>query len=163
MTSSCMDSPPLPSSPDKVIEHSETEDDITTNYHKPSKLPAEEELNYPAKTIPRDSSSSRLRNRKSSPAQLEFSTKTSFEQTQSEPTISARHSEGSAVDDHLATLNEALSQLHQEANPRPKKRSGRIVRRLSYVERSYHQLDNDDYYDMLDSATNTLDLDHWAS
>ena len=120
------------------------------------KQPTESESNYPTQTIPRDTSGWR------NPA-----FEKAFEQTQSVPVLNTSRRPYSASDalglgDNLALLNEAMSQLDREANPR---RQGKINRRLSYVEHSYKQLTNDTYMtgSFMQSTSNTLDLDQWAS
>ena len=123
-----------------------------------------ETVNYPVQTLPRDISGLRV---KASPPLLNPPLKKdpfSFEQSQSVPALSdhRRHnSEGDPVDDHLALLNEAMSHLDTAANgPR---NGTKLVRRLSYVEQSYHKLTNDTYSrSSLQPTSNTLDLDQWV-
>lgn len=84
------------------------------------------------------------------------------------------------VSDHLVTLNTALTRLDEEnaffstPNPeayhmqsieRPRKRGGRIVKRLSYVEHSYNKLTNDTYSSgssSLQPVQATPNLDTWC-
>ena len=119
------------------------------------KQPAGSEPNYPTRTIPRDAS-----------GWSDPTFEKAFEQTQSVPVLTSPrrpYSESDALGDHLALLNEAMSQLDREMNPR---RHANINRRLSYVEHSYKQLTNDTYMSgssFVQSASNTLDLDQWAS
>ena len=83
------------------------------------------------------------------------------------------------VSNHLVTLNTALTRLdennpfsstpeayHMQSIERPRKKGGRIVKRLSYVEHSYNKLTNDTY----SSASSSLrpvqaspDLDSWVA
>jgi len=77
------------------------------------------------------------------------------------------------VNDRLAALNRALTQLQEEEGgeysvesierPRVKKNSG-IKRRLSYVEHSYNKLTNSTYTtnDSLQGTRNTVHLDNWG-
>ena len=113
-------------------------------------------LNYPTQTIPRETSGWSNPNFEKA-----------FEQTQSVPALASPrrpYSESDALGDHLALLNEAMSQLDREVNPR---RHANINRRLSYVEHSYKQLTNDTYNmsgsSFVQSTTNALDLDQWSS
>lgn len=84
-----------------------------------------------------------------------------------------------AVNDQLAALNEALTILDDEGGEvggrdysvesieRPRRKAGgKIVKRLSHVERSYQRLTNDTYStsSSLNKATrNTTNLDSWIS
>ena len=82
------------------------------------------------------------------------------------------------VSNHLVALNSALTRLDEEnafsSTPeaynmqsieRPRKRGGRIVKRLSYVEHSYNKLTNDTYSSgssSLQPVHASPNLDSWA-
>lgn len=76
------------------------------------------------------------------------------------------------VNTQLAALNEALTRLEEEGGggtgyynaesiERPRRKGGQIVKRLSYVERSYKKLTNETYSSgsgSLGPIENTIDL-----
>ena len=87
----------------------------------------------------------------------------------------AAHTENK-VDTQLAALNEAFSKLEEEGGggggyynaesiERPRRRGGKIVKRLSYVERSYKKLTNERYSSesgSLGPTENTTNLTTYA-
>ena len=89
---------------------------------------------YPAVTLPRN-----MRNKTSTPRNTGYEAlKTSFEQTQSVPLLA---SSPEPIDAHLVQLNSRLSELNEEMNPMG---VGKGSNRLSYVKKSYQQLDNEE-------------------
>lgn len=89
---------------------------------------------YPAVTLPRN-----MRNKTSTPRNAGYEAlKTSFEQTQSVPLLATSPE---PIDTHLVQLNSRLSELNEEMNPT---RSRKESNRLSYVKKSYQQLDNEE-------------------
>lgn len=135
-------------------------------------------VDYEAQTLPKIASQAR----KSSGLE------TSFEQTQSVPTLQLKWTlqnsrdqglSDESVSSQLQMLNKALTRLeeegfssspgayHMESIERPRKRGGRIIgggnKRLSYVEHSYKQLTNDTYSsDSLRPVKPTPHLDTWV-
>ncbi len=133
--------------------------------------PMEWDDDYPAQTLPKTKSiySHQHKHTNGGITPLDENALT-YEQTQSLPALggeSRRYSEGDTVGTHLAMLNKAMSHLDSELNPVPfreRPRGGtKIVRRLSYVEHSYHQLTRDTHSNgTVTPASNTVDVDDWA-
>ncbi len=139
----------------------------------PQSTPTNWDDDYPAQTLPKAKQIHVDAHRQRYPegSTIPKRTALTYEQTQSVPALddaSRRYSEGDVVDTHLARLNEAMSHLDREVNPVPireraQSSGAKIVRRLSYVEHSYHQLTKDSRSsNSLMPASNTVDLDEWA-
>ena len=81
------------------------------------------------------------------------------------------------VSNQLDVLNAAMIQLneeegfassspgtyHVESIERPRKRGGRVSKRLSYVEHSYNKLTNDTYSGSLHHVQASPNLDTWVA